>query len=82
MKTFAKVLAERPETPKRIVLIEVILCDSSIYWRYGCESTVYLYKHECEYVKHSQCTTSDERSALINNLALNFQLKLISYELL
>jgi hypothetical protein len=79
MKTFAKVLAERPEASKRIVLIEVILCDSSIYWRYSCESTVYLYKHECEYVIHSQCTAND---ALINNFASNFQLKLISYELL
>ena len=82
MKTFAKVLVERPEPSKRIVLIEVILCDSSIYWRYSCESTVYLYKHECEYVKYSGCITSDETFALINNLARDFQLKLISYELL
>ena len=75
MKTFAKVLIEKTNG---FVLIEVILCGSSVYWRYSGESSVYLYKHECEYARHQD-------SLLLVGLIKIFKpwnWKLISYELL
>jgi len=39
------------------------------------ESTVYLFKHECEHAKHQD-------PLLLIKLTLNFNWKLISYELL
>lgn len=73
MKTFAKVLVKK--TNDNFTLIEIILCGSSVYWRYGGESSVYLFKHECEYAKHQD-------PLLLVKLTSNFNWKLISYELL
>lgn len=75
MKTFAKVLVEK--TNGGFTLIEIILCGSSVYWRYGGESTVYLYKHECEYAKHQ------DPLLLVRLMeSAHFNWKLISYEIL
>jgi hypothetical protein len=70
MKTFAKVLVDRK---RDFVLIEIILCDSSFYWRYSCETNVYSFSEE---VKH------DDPLLYIYNLANRLNWRIVGYELL
>jgi hypothetical protein len=70
MKTFAKVLVDRN---RDFVLIEIILCDSSVYWRYSCETTVYPFS---EKVKHN------DPLLYIYDLANRLNWRIIGYEIL
>ena len=70
MKTFAKVLVDRK---RDFVLIEIILCDSYMYWRYSCETNVYPFR------KGVKC---DNPIDYIYDLANDFNWKIVGYELL
>jgi hypothetical protein len=70
MKTFAKVLVDRK---RDFVIIEIILCDSSVYWRYSCEKIVCSFS---EKVKH------DDPLLYIYDLANSLNWRILGYEIL
>jgi hypothetical protein len=70
MKTFAKVLVDRKN---RLVLIEIILCDSSVYWRYSCETTVYSFSEKVKY---------DDPLSYLYDLANLLDWRILGYEIL